>query len=206
MENKVITIKKYQKNKLKNNKMLLIIILFSMILGVFIWHQFVEKQSYLEIEIPESKNIFYNNQNPIASTTAQIASIFEQNESKPILLYLYTSWCSVCSKNFSQINEIAREFQNTDLKVIAISIDKDMDDEKLMNYLNSFGDFYFQPYYLISKEGFYEYLAQRKIYYDKMIPFTALISGNGKIITKFSGTKSHQYLRSKIIKELFLSI
>ncbi len=203
MENKIISIKKYQKNKKKELKMLLLIILFSLISAILVWNFYVEKKSHLDIEIPQSQNIFYNNQKPIASTTAQISSEFEQSDSRPILLYLYTSWCGVCKKNFPIINEVAREFQNTELKVVSIAIDRDMTDEKLAQYLNSLGNFYFEPRFLAFKEGFVEFLAQKDINYRGVIPFTALISRDGKVVMKYNGVKKLHYLRSKIIQEMY---
>lgn len=203
MEEKVISIKKYQKNKFKENKMLFIIILCAILVGLFVWNKYVEEQSYLEISIPESNNIFYNDQTPIASTTAEIASIFENSKEKPILLYIYTTWCGVCKKNFANINEIAREFQNTELKVLTIAIDRDLSGEKFMNYLNSNGNIYFEPRYLAFRDGFKEYLRKNKIKYRGVIPYTVLIGSDGKIKTSFKGIKSKKYLKIQIIKELF---
>lgn len=206
MDNKVISINKYRKNKfhkLKENKMLFLIILISVILALLIWRKYVEEKAYLDIAIPESNNIFYNNQNAIASTTSQIAEEFQKNEGKPILLYIYTTWCGICKKNFKIINEIARSYQNTDLKVIAVAIDKDMEGQRLLNYLDSYGNFYFEPRYLAFKEGFRDFLKQKGIRYRGVIPYTALISASGKVKMKFSGVKQEDYIKIQINKELF---
>lgn len=201
MENKVVSIKKYQKNK--GNKMLFIIIIFSFMAASLIWKYKIEEQSLLDVEIPKSSEIFYNNQTPIASTTAQIMAEFDKHEGKPVLFYIYTTWCGVCKKNFATINEIAREFQNTDLKVIAIAIDKDLEGQKLMEYLDSFGNFYFEPVFLSHKEGFAEFLHKKGIKYRGVIPFTTLIGGDGRVKAKYNGVKSKNYLRNKVVKELF---
>jgi len=198
---KIIFLKQYkQKKKLK---MILFLVLISIIIASIIYTYLIENKKYLEIKIPESRNIFYNNQEPISITPTQIASDFEQNDDKPILLYLYTTWCDVCKKNFNQINEIAREFQNTDLKIIAISIDRDMDKEKLSHYFSQLGNVYFPIQFLAFKEGFLDLLSQKNINYNGVIPYTALISGEGKVIIKFSGTKKMKNLRKKIITELY---
>ena len=143
--------------------MLFLFIAIGIITALLSWHFLVENKAKLDVKIPESKNLFYNDQQPIALTTAQIADEFEQYEGKPILLYLYTTWCNVCKKNFPVFNEIVREFQNTDLKIIAIAIDRDLTEEKLMSQLEPFGNIYFQPKYLAFKEGFGDFLKQKNI-------------------------------------------
>jgi thiol-disulfide isomerase/thioredoxin len=163
---------------------------------------FVENPSYLDVQIPESKNITYNNQNPIPMTTAQIANEFERYDNKPVLLYVYTTWCSVCLKQFPTINEIAREFQNTDLQVLTLATDRDLDPKHLQEHLNKFGNLYFSPHYLSYKEGFLDFLKKKNIKYQGRIPFTVLISRQGEVVAKFVGVKNKNYLRNKIIKEL----
>ena len=79
-----------------------------------------------------------------------------------------------------------------------------MDEETLKNYLGKFGDYYFQPRYLAFKDGFLEFLNKKNINYTSRIPFTVLISRDGEVKMKYAGGKSKNYLRNKIIKELYL--
>jgi thiol-disulfide isomerase/thioredoxin len=201
--------KKAQKNLIvkkkfkENSKMLFFVIALGAFLGFICWNYFVEGVSNLDVQIPQSKNIVFNNEEAISMTTAQVANEFEKADGKPVLLYIYTTWCKVCTKNFPVINEISREFQNTDLQVITLAIDRNLTAEALNQHLNQFGDFYFQPRYLAFKEGFVEFLQKKNINYNNYIPYTALISSNGKVIAKFSGSKNKNYLRNKIIKELY---
>lgn len=209
---KVISIEEYRKsNKLSSLKnklseiisMLFAVIVVSVLAGSLLWDVFVENPARLDVQIPQSDNITFNDKEPIAMTTAQIASEFDAAEGKPILLYIYTTWCPVCVKQFPIINEIAREFQNTDLQVFSLAIDKNMTEAELVSYLNDYGNFYFQPRYLVFKDGFLEFLNKRNIVYNGKIPFTVLLSAHGDVITKFSGVKSQNYLRNKIIKEIY---
>lgn len=200
--NNVIHINKY-KNSFKKKKMLLITIISGIILGNLIWKYFIQDIADLDIQIPSSNNITFNDKTPEALTTAQLANYFEINENKPILLYIYTTWCKVCHENFTVINELSREFQNTNLKIIAIAIDKELNADRLKNYLNNFGNLYFEPKFLIHKEGFIDFLKKQNVKYNHRIPFTILFSKNSNIITKYSGTKNKNHLRNKIIKELF---
>ncbi len=216
MNKKIISLELYKKSKaktlLKNLpnklnkiiKMLFFAIVLGSITGLLCWNYFVEDVANLDVKIPQSKNITFNQNSPIAMTTAQVANEFEKADNKPIILYIYTTWCRVCSKNFETINEIAREFQNTDLQIITLAVDRDMNPQDLSNYLNKFGDFYFQPRYLAFKEGFKDFLQKKNINYNNYIPFTVLISRDGEVVTKFSGSKNKNYLRNKIIKELYL--
>ncbi len=202
MNNKIINFP--QKKSQKNLKMLFLVIVFGALIGMFFWQYFVENVARVDVQIPESKNISFNSSSPISMTTAQVANEFEKSENKPILLYIYTTWCKVCSKNFPIINEISREFQNTDLRVIALAIDRNLDAEALKEYLNQYGEIYFEPRFLGFKDGFVEFLQKQNISYSNRIPYTVLLSKDGEVVTKFAGMKSKNYLRNKIIKELYL--
>lgn len=183
--------------------MFFLVIIASGLLGLFLWNFLIEEKDNLSVQIPQSQNIAFNEQMPILMTTTQIANEFENYDDKPILLYLYTTWCSSCAKQLPAINEIAREFQNTDLRLIAIAIDRDMEPQYLQSHLDKFGNLYFTPRYLGFKEGFIEFLKKKNISYQGRIPYTVLISRNGEIITKFVGAKNKNYLRKKIIRELY---
>ena len=202
--NKIIDINQYrQNNKKDSKKMLFLSIIIGLSIGLILWKYFVENIANYDVKIPQSLNIKFNDKQPIGMTTAQVAVEFENFDDKPILLYIYTTWCGVCSKNFEVFNEISREFQNTDLKVMALAIDRNLESQKLTNYLNNFGDVYFQPNYLLFKDGFMEFLLKKNIKYSGHIPFTVLISHNGEVITKYTGVKNKNYLRNRIIKELY---
>jgi len=184
--------------------MLFLLIAIGALLGMILWNYFVEGVANLDAQIPPSRNITYNQQLPVAMTTTQVANEFEKADGKPILLYIYTTWCKICTKNFATINDISREFQNTDLQIIALAIDRDMEAEILQNHLNKFGEFYFQPRYLSFKEGFKDFLSKKNIRYNNHVPFTVLISKEGEVLLKYSGAKNKNYLRNKIVKELYL--
>ena len=94
------------------------------------------------------------------------------------------------------------------MQVIVLAIDKNLSSEALAakvltNYLNKNGNLYFKPRYLSFRAGFKEFLLKKNIKYDNRIPFTILITRNGEAVVKFSGIKSKNYLRNKIIKELY---
>lgn len=188
---------------LNKNKMLFLSIILAIITGSLIWKFFIENYQINDYEIPISQNITFNDQLPKLIDTAILEKEFENNQNKPILLYLYTTWCQVCNKNFSVINDISQEFQNTELKVITIAIDRNIDSNLLVQYLKKFENIYFMPSFLQNRNGFIEFLDDKKVKYNNRIPFTILIARDGNILCKYSGVKSKNYLRNKIIKELF---
>jgi len=180
----------------------LTIIIFALI-GLISWQYFIENVERSAAQIPQSKNIIFNDMAPIAMTTSQIVSEIEKYDEKPVLIYLYTTWCKICNENFAVINETAREFQNTDLQFIVLAIDRDITSDDLKQHLNKFGDIYFQSHFLAFKDGFREFLAKKGIHYKGHIPFTILLSRDGEVAMKFIGKKSKNYLRNKIIKVLY---
>ena len=195
--------RKKSQNQKKFSKMLFLIILLAALLGVFLWNKFIEETANLDVQIPESKNISFASQAPIPMSTEHVAQLFESADDRPILLYIYTTWCGICSKNFPILNEIAREFQNTELQIITLAIDRNLEPQVLRDYLNQFGEVYFEPRFLAFKEGFAEFLQKKQIRYGGKIPYTVLFSRDGEIITKYVGSKSKKYLRNKIISELY---
>ncbi len=202
-DNKIIMLSGYQKSKLKNSKMLFLTILVGVLISLTIWRFFVENVERLDVAISESKNIKFNQVLPVAMTTTQIVDEIEKSDGKPIVFYIYTTWCRICNDNFETMNEIAREFQSTELKFIALAIDRNLDQNALKNHFARSGDLYFEPRYLGFKDGFKEFLDKKGIRYQGRIPFTVLLSRDGEVVAKFTGKKNKNYLRNKIIRELY---
>lgn len=201
--NQIININQYHNNKKTSRKMLFVSIIIGIVVGLFLWKYFVENIANYDVKIPASANIKYNDKEPNSLTTSKIANYFENNDGKPILIYIYTTWCGVCTRNLPILNEIAREFQNTELKILALAIDRNLTNERLKSYFQNAGDIYFEPNYLSSKNGFIEFLRYKNIKYSGHIPFTALINSQGEVVMKYIGSKNKNYLRNNIIKELY---
>ncbi len=205
MSDKIVQLAEFKsKTKDKRIKMLFLIIIIAIILALLTWHYAIDNADLSAIKIPESRNVTYNSKPISAVTTMQIANEFNISDDKPVLLYIYTSWCNICVKNFPIFNEIAREFQSTDLRVIAIAIDRETTTQELEKYLNNYGNVYFETKYLANKEGFIEFLKKKGVSYNKMIPFTVLFSPKGELVLKYVGVKSKEKLRRAVIQQLYL--
>ena len=189
------------KNK-SSKKMIIVILIVAVFSSLFIWNKYVENAQIKNFKIPESSNIEYDIHSPSALAPGDIISQIDLDSGKPILLYIYTSWCGVCKKETPIINEIARKFQNTDLKVIAVAIDKNFTAENLANYLNDFGKIYFKPSYLIHSDGLADLLKQKSINYNRRIPLVVTISKDGEVTSSSTGYKSEEFVTKKIIKML----
>jgi thiol-disulfide isomerase/thioredoxin len=188
-----------QIKKLKRAKMIVFILIAAAVFSAITW-KYLIYDSAIDFKIPESSNQTYNQ--PIAILPNDILSQIDDNLGKPILLYVYTTWCGICKQQLPIINEMARKFQNTDLKVISVAIDRNIDGASLMNYLEYYKNIYFKPEYLIYNDGLSDLLKTKNIRYNRIIPLTVLIGRTGEVETRFTGAKSEKYINRKIIKTL----
>ncbi len=204
MSNWQFNIKNLNKTKLAN--MLLITIFIGWLLGYFIWHIYIQKVANEKIKIPPSNNISYNQVLPDKIDAKQLINLVADAQGKPILLYFYTTWCGICVKNFDFINTLAKEMQNTNLQILAIAVDKELSPLELQQYHNKNNqDLYFKPYILTSKAQFVDFLKQTKVDFRGAVPYTAIIGKDGKEVFNYIGIKDYDYLKSKVIKYLYLN-
>jgi thiol-disulfide isomerase/thioredoxin len=200
MENQVIDLANICNQKKK--KMIVAISIVLATLAIIIWNYVIENPILPDIEIPESKNITYNLSKVSAITPGDIITIIDNNQGKPILLYLYTTWCPSCKKQLPIINEMARKFQSTDLQIVSVAIDRNIREQGLIDYLFYYGNIYFKPNYLVYSDGLVDLLQAKKIEYNNRIPLTVLINRDGKIASRFVGNKSEDFLNRKIMRSL----
>ena len=186
--------------------MLLITIFIGWLLGYFIWHIYIQKVANEKIKIPPSNNISYNQVLPDKIDAKQLINLVADAQGKPILLYFYTTWCGICAKNFDFINTLAKEMQSTNLQILAIAVDKELSPLELQQYHNKNNqDLYFKPYILTSKAQFVDFLKQTKVDFRGAVPYTAIIGKDGKEVFNYIGIKDYDYLKSKVIKYLYLN-
>jgi thiol-disulfide isomerase/thioredoxin len=189
----------HQFKKNKQLKMIIIILIITIISSSLLWKYFIENPS-IQLEIPESENYTYSK--PVAITPNDVVNQIESFAGKPILIHIYTTWCGICKKQMPIINEMARKFQNTDLKVIAVAIDHNIDSESLKTYLQYYKNIYFEPQFLVYNDGLTDLLAQKNVKYNRVIPLTVLLNRQSQVEFRFTGYKKEGYINRKIIKSL----
>lgn len=207
-QSNVIEMNSFKKRNNKKNKkvsnMVVVIAIIAAILAVFVWNNFISDATYDNVQIKESDNITYDILQLKETNPFDLISQIEKSslENSPVLLHFYTSWCGVCKKELPVINEIARKYQNTDLKVIIVVVDKELTKEKAISTLEDFEKVYFQGQYILDRNGLKELLEDRSISFRSRIPFTAIIGRDSKVIDQFSGFKNQEFIEKRIMKSL----
>ncbi len=198
----------FQKNKSKKNKskskMFFLIGVISALSALLIWRFYVDNVAKYDVTINPSNNVSFHGQKPIALNYKGLDQELYSQKASLNFIYFYSTWCKSCYKNFSIINEIAREFQNTKLNFVAVAIDKDIDSLKLQEYLKKYSNIYFRPFYLENRDDFKEFLHKNNINYKGRVPFLAIIDNKKNLVISYSGLRSLSYLRKKIIENLYL--
>jgi hypothetical protein len=92
------------------------------------------------------------------------------------------------------------------LQILAIAVDKELSALELQQYHNKNNqDLYFKPYILTSKAQFVDFLKQTEVDFRGAVPYTAIIGKDGKEVFNYIGIKDYDYLKSKVIKYLYLN-
>ncbi len=182
--------------------MIIVIAIVTALIAITVWNNYIENPKLIDANIPPSKNISFNTKRINHLTPNDLVNEIDNAYGKPVLLFLYTSWCQICKKQLPIVNEMARKFQSTELVVMAIAIDKNITDQTLSAYLDSYNHIYFKPNYLIHNDGLSDLLSKKSIEYNNRIPLTVVIARDGKIISRFIGYKSENYLNNKLVKAI----
>lgn len=104
-----------------------------------------------------------------------------ENEGHPIIVDFFATWCKPCIRELSAIAEVYEDWQNeTGVKLIAISIDKAQDANKVKLLVNENE----WPYEIILLDKNSELKQALSI---QMIPYTMVINGKGKIVYRHYG-------------------
>lgn len=125
----------------------------------------------------------------------QLDRIISQSSGKGTVLFVYTSWCGYCKKQFPIIEELMNEYGDK-IQFIALSMDRD----KL-----ALADFLSQRKlpsgfvrYIFSGGLLSELLHSHGITYSGGIPFIALIDTQGKARDAFLGLTGKEKLEIAI--------
>lgn len=185
--------------------MLILVALIAAIFAIILYNKIQESNKYNSYQITLSDNHFYSSKDISAMASNEIIAVIDEAQihKKPVLLYFYTSWCKYCQKQLPIINELARKFQNTDLKILFINVDRDASYSNTESHLSSLEKVYFKPYFLSNKSNFLELLRTKSISFKGTIPFFSLIGRDSAIIFQKSGYRSLKFLNKNAMKALF---
>lgn len=114
----------------------------------------------------------------IDGATVDIATL--GNDGKPFIIDFFATWCKPCNRELSAINDVYDEWQEeTGVKVIAVSIDKAQNTNKVKPLVSQYGWEY--EVLLDPNSDFLRALG------GTMIPYVVVVDGDGNIVSKHSG-------------------
>ncbi len=102
------------------------------------------------------------------------------NGGKPIIVSFFATWCKPCLRELQAIHELYEEWQaETGVKLIAISIDEGHNIQKVKPLVDEHGWAF--DVLLDTNRDLMRALGA------KMVPYSVIIDGNGKIVDRHSG-------------------
>tara|TARA_Y100000034_G_scaffold117803_1_gene157715 strand:- start:107 stop:595 length:489 start_codon:yes stop_codon:yes gene_type:complete len=119
------------------------------------------------------------------------------NDSNPIILNFWATWCKPCKNELNNIDEVYEEWkEETNVKIIIVSVDDSRSSTKVKPYMNSMGWTF---------EGLSDPNRQLARQLNVItVPHTFLINGDGKIVYEhkgyISGDEDELYEQIKLLK------
>lgn len=102
------------------------------------------------------------------------------NGGKPIIVSFFATWCKPCLRELQAIHELYEEWQvETGVKLIAVSIDEGHNVQKVKPLVDEHGWTF--DVLLDTNRDLMRALGA------KMVPYSVIIDGNGKIVDRHSG-------------------
>jgi thiol-disulfide isomerase/thioredoxin len=117
-------------------------------------------------------------------SAALLKEALAASDEKPLVLFIYTSWCPYCHRMFPMVNEAANA---EDIRFLAISIDSDR--AALANYLAEFQSLNLAPYVITEtadKRAFAQVLWDQDLKFRGGIPYIAVFQ-QGKPVVEIPG-------------------
>ncbi len=98
------------------------------------------------------------------------------------LLFFFTSWCSVCKKNYSELLRLENKYKSDNIKIMAISLDEDMG--RLKHFMRPYQNNDSTIYHLLFNNtgevmGLFNKFGIR---YSGAVPHVTLLDETGEII------------------------
>jgi thiol-disulfide isomerase/thioredoxin len=195
------------KNKNINYKKMLLLVFIAGFISLLVWHIINQESIVKPIFNPDiNARNFHKEDFRGLYANELVAEIKSHKKKHPVFIYLYTTWCRVCADQFSDINKLAHNMQNSNLKFYSIAIDRNLTTDKMYEHFSPKGSLFFQPYFLANKNGFLEFVEEIGGNYNGAIPFLMIIDIEGNMHWEKEGRASYQKIINKINDTNGLSI
>lgn len=131
--------------------------------------------------------------------TVEVDSLLERirTGNKATLVFLYTSTCSSCRKMFPTVNQVARNYREQGLEVVALSLDTD--ESELVRYLQRsppvFTPLLAAPH---SPESLTRVVDDFGGTYPDNVPYLALLDEKGQLVAQSPGNLNRSALAAHI--------
>jgi len=176
--------------------MIVILILIAIFASLLFWRLIFENNRKI---IVDQENAISYHQISAITKSALFNKISRNELGRCVIMVFYNQWCDLCHKQFPIINEVAREFQNTNLTFVAVSVDINTSKENFANFLEKYDNVYFKPYYLSDPNNLQVFMQKIfKIGYKGALPFFALFDSSGRVVNIMSGFKKARLLKKAI--------
>ncbi len=145
----------------------------------------------------QSEEIQVNTQNFVLENIEGEYVELEQFIGKgPILLSFWATWCKPCKEELKEYNKLYKEFSDSGLTVLAVSIDNEKSMSKVKPYIKTNG---YDFTVLLDPNS-----EVARMYYARMVPYSLIIDKTGKVIYTHLGYKKGDELevRKIIITQL----
>ncbi len=123
--------------------------------------------------------------------TAELEQLLHTGQ-KETVLFVYTSWCTFCKKQFPIMDDFARNTPS--IQIIGFSLDKDM--QALASYLSAkSAPPAFKTFQYNGAGSFAGYLKNKGSNFNGGIPYIAVFDRNGKLVKQATGVMTIESLR-----------
>lgn len=131
------------------------------------------------------------------------AALSIPEEAKGKLLFLFTSWCPFCKREFPIVEAIAQEYEQQGIVFYPLSIENDI--LKLSEFMvTEHPDFAYTPHFLLKNAhvSFNFALHNTGSSFKGGIPYIALLDKSGKMVAEFSGFVDKATLKTTLDRYL----
>jgi peroxiredoxin len=131
---------------------------------------------------------------------ASVTSLITKTEGKYRLINFWATWCGPCVAEFSALVETDKMFRNRDFDFVTVSMDDFKAQEKALNFLKK--KYASNKNYIYGSEKKYDLIEAVDPKWQGALPYTVLVSPDGKIVFRQSGIINIQELRTAIVEKI----